>query len=196
MMNKMTPVALRSIVTAAFYMLLAPATAFAAAGGHGEAHGIPSFVMWQAINFTLFALLMFFFLRKPVVNYFRGREESFKSALVKAEAARKEAEQRRNEIKRKIEQIESTAEQSIANARAEAQALREKITQEAAELSRNLKDEAHQAAQHEVVRATNQLRDELLSQAMTLSKQLLADKMAEPDQKRLQTEFVDKIEVV
>lgn len=176
--------------------LVSPSLAVAASAGGAHAEGIPSAVIFQAVNFVLYAALLYFVLRKPVVSYFRNREQDFKAALIKAEAARKEAEQRRQEIQDRLYKLESTTDQSIAQARADAEALKVKILQEAEQLSTNLREEARRTAALEVEKAKHQLREELLNQSVALSKKMLEEKMAEPDQKRLQTEFVDKIQVV
>ncbi|MES2857437.1 MAG: hypothetical protein V4692_16315, partial [Bdellovibrionota bacterium] len=95
-------------------------------GGHGGG-GIPESVMWQAINFALYAGLGFYFLRKPVKNYFAGRVSNFNLALTKAQAARAEAEQRKAEIQDRLNKLEATSADSIAKAKAESEALKNRI---------------------------------------------------------------------
>jgi F-type H+-transporting ATPase subunit b len=181
---------------------LLPAIASATEEVHGEAHaaghaeGIPSIVWVQAFNFVLYAAIIYFVLRKPIKSFFNGRQENFKQALVKAQAARHEAEQKRQEIHARLTNLESTSEESLAKARAEAEALKAKILQDAAELSQRLKEEARRTAELEIERAKTELREELLASAVAASRKLLSEKMADQDQKRLQAEFVDKIQVV
>lgn len=183
----------------ALLYVLAPTLAFAAEGGHGEAHGeggIPMAVTWQFVNFALFAILMFVVLRKPTKHYFMNREASFKAALKKAEAAKLEAEAKMREMEARLAKLQSTSNESIAQAKADAETLKAKIIQEAAELSQRLRDEARRSAEVEINRAKDELREELLAQSVVLAQKVLTDKMADQDQKRLQTEFVDKIQVV
>jgi F-type H+-transporting ATPase subunit b len=135
-------------------------------------------------------------LRGPIGTYFRNRESNYKQALSRAEAARASAERRRREVQDRLAQLEATAEQALATARADAEGLRVKLLADAEESARTLREEAHKTAEREISRAKAELREELLSQAVALSANLLKDKMAETDQKRLQTEFVDKIQVV
>lgn len=172
-----------------------PTLAVAAGGAHGAGHegGIPSIVYLQAINFVLFAGLLFYFLRKPVKSYFSGRGANFNAALVRAQAAKQEAEAKKREIETRLNELQRTAEQQIAKAKADAEALRARILKDADDISRNLKNEATRTAEFEVERAKNELRADLLNQSVALSTKLLQEKMAEGDQKRLQSEFVDKI---
>lgn len=157
---------------------------------------IPSSIFWAIINFAIYVAVMVFVLRKPIRQYFADREQSFKQALVKAQSARQDAENRKREITERLQKLESSASESLDSAKAEAEALKAKILKEAEELSKKLKEEAHRSAQHEVERAKVLLREELLQQSLEISKSLMAAKMADPDQKRLQTEFVNKIQVV
>ena len=162
----------------------------------GEQHSIPFSVTLQAINFVLYGGLLFYFLRKPTVAYFRNRHEAYKQALVKAESARREAELKKREMQERLEALELSSAESIQQARVEAEALKKRIVEEAKSMSTHLRDEARRTAEFEIERAKGQLREELISQSVALSRKMLEEKIGEPDQKRLQTEFVDKIQVV
>lgn len=163
-------------------------------GGHGaEAAGLPTVVYLQAFNFLLYAAVLVYFLRAPVKNYFSGRGVAFNAALVKAQAAKDEAEAKKQEVAARLAQLEATANQQIAQAQADAEALRVRMMKDAEDITRNLKNEAHRTAEFEVERAKNELRQDLLNQSVALSAKILQERMAEGDQKRLQTEFVDKI---
>jgi len=186
------------LVLSAFLFFL-PAFAIAAGGGHGDGHdagGVPTAVVFQAINFLIYVGLLYFLLRKPILSFFTGREQAFKQALVKAESAKREAEAKKREIQNRLNRLEATENESVAQAKAEAAALKARILKEASEFSQKLREEARRASEFEVVRAKHELREELLVQSVTAARKMLADQMAEPDQKRLQTEFVDKIQVV
>jgi F-type H+-transporting ATPase subunit b len=175
-----------------------------AGAGHesGEAHGasheegIPNEVWFQFVNFALFAGLIVYFLRQPVKTYFKDRANSFRLAMTKAEASRAEAEKQKREIESRLRTLENSAQDSLTHARAEADELRKRIVREAQELSAKLKEDAQRTAEIELQRAKTELREEVLTQAVTAAKAVLSEKIAEGDQKRLQTEFVDKIQAV
>jgi len=167
--------------------------------GHGAGHhadGVPASVYWQAVNFFIFAFLLWFLLRKKVPAYFKERELNFNMALEKAEKAHQEAEAQKREVERRLQALQASADQSIAQAKAEAEELRIKILREAEELSERLKEDAHRTAEIELQRAKTELREEALSQAVTAAAKILSEKIADTDQKRLQSEFVEKIQVV
>jgi len=157
---------------------------------------IPREVFWQFVNFSIFVGLLFFLLRKKVVAHFKDRESTFRQALIKAEHARKEAETQKNIIKEKLDKLESGAKLDLERATREAEELKAKILSEAQEIIANLKKEAERTAESEIQKAKLELREELLSGAIAQAKQILNEKVKEPDQKRLQKEFVEKIQVV
>ena len=165
-------------------------------GGGGEHHaeGIPMDVLFQTINFLLFAGLVIYFLRKPVKDYFADRSVNFRQALFKAEAARAEAERQKSEIETRLRALEGGANNSLAQAKADAAELRHKIVREAEELAAKLREDAKRTAEIELQRAKAELREEVLNQAVTAAKAVLSERIAETDQKRLQSEFVEKIQ--
>lgn len=181
---------------------LLPIVALAEEAGHeaGEAAhhagGIPGTVGLQAANFVIYAGLLLYFLRHPIKNFFKSRDENYKQALVKAEHAHREAEKKKREIQDRLRDLDSGANDSLEKARAEATALKNQIQQDAKTLAERLRAETARTAQLEIERARNVLREEVLKQSMELSQKLLSDKMADNDQKRLQTEFVEKIQEV
>ena len=179
-------------------ILATPVLALAADshGGHGDSHAIPMSVGLQAINFALYAALLVFLLRKPIRDYFKGREQAYKMALVKGENARREAEKKKRDVLERLNELESTSDESLQNARTEAAALILQIEQEAELLAKKLREDANRAMEVELEKGRAALRREMLNEAVALSRKMLQDKMAEPDQKRLQTEFVDKIREV
>ena len=153
-------------------------------------------VAYQAINFALYVAILVYVLRQPIKTFFRTREETYKQSLIKAENARRAAELKKREIQDRLHKLESSSHDSIATAKAEALALTSQIQQQAEQMSARLKQEAQRSVENELERAKTELRQDMLNQAVVLARKLLADKMAEPDQKRLQTEFVDKIREV
>lgn len=168
----------------------------AAAGDAHHTEGIPSVFWLQMVNFVIYVGAIIFFARGPIRELFKGRYDNFFSAVKRAEAAKLEAEAKRKEVQDRLNKLEATRDESIQKARTDAAALRNQIIEEAKALSAKLKVDAQRTAQLEVERAKIELREELLAQSIQMSKRILTDKMQEQDQKRLQSEFVDKIQVV
>lgn len=175
------------------------ASSFGQTAEHGAEHvseaGLPTVVILQFVNFLLYVGLVVFFARKPIVEYFANRRAKFDVALKRADAARAEATAKRAETQARLAKLESSRDESIQKARTEAAALRTQIVEEAKLLSVKLQQDAEKTAQVEVERAKTELREELVNQSVSMARRILSDKMQDQDQKRLQDEFVKKIDL-
>ena len=178
-------------------LTLVPVFAFGSeGGGHGGGHdGIPADFYWSLLNFTLYALLLFFLLRGKVVAAFQERSAAFFAAANKAKAAKDEAEAQRRAIADRIRTLEATAEDSMKRARQEAEGIKQRTLADADLVAQNLEKEAQRTIGIELEKARAQLKAEILDQSIQVSRKLLTDKMAANDQQRLQSEFLQKIEV-
>ncbi|HID97131.1 MAG TPA: hypothetical protein EYP57_02945, partial [Thermodesulfobacteriaceae bacterium] len=89
------------------------------AGGHGEGahHGIThSQVMmfvWHCLSFSILALVLVKFLRKPISDGLKGRTESIKAGFEELEARRTEAERRYAEYERKLSNLDAEADRIL-----------------------------------------------------------------------------------
>lgn len=180
----------------------APLTFFAltsvcAAGGGDGAHEIPvRLIAYQALNFCLFFGFLGYVLRNPVRSYFATRTETFRSAALKAEAAVASIESERKNLSARLQEVTTRRQDSLLQTKVEAENLRLQILAEAKNLSENLVRDAERTAQLENARARQQVRDELLRLALQQASDSLSKKMADGDQKRLQSEFFGKMETV
>lgn len=150
----------------------------------------------QSINLGLVFILLFFLLKNKVVQHFKDRNATYTEFLERAEKARLEAEAQKKEFQEKLMQLKSSQEEVATQARAEAEELKSRLLKEANELSEKVSRDAQQTAQYELERAKEKLREHLLNQSVSAAAQVLKEKVGEPEQKRLRSEFVDKIQVV
>ncbi|NJL23950.1 MAG: ATP synthase F0 subunit B [Calothrix sp. SM1_5_4] len=143
----------------------------AAAQGH-DAHAIPwSTLFVQAFNFTFLIVVLFLLLRKAVKVHFEHRARSYQELVERAEAARSQAERGKREIADRLAKLESTADQGLVQARAEAAELKSRILLEAKNLSEKLQAEAQRTALVELEKAKTELRRELLTNALQASRE-------------------------
>lgn len=167
-----------------------------AAGSNVSGGGLPQELWLQVVNFAIYYGAILFFVRKPVKSFFSQRKSAFLSEAKRAEQARSQAAAQKQAIAEKLQRLEAGANADIEKARLEAAQLKASMIAEAEQLAERLKDEARTTVATELALAKRALRDELLSQAIAAARTELKDRMADPDQKRLQTEFVDKMQVV
>lgn len=181
----------------AFVIFSSLAAMAAGGGGHGDAHAIPTrTIVYQTINVVLLVAGLIYFLRAPLKEYFSGKRALFLSAAQRAEAARKEAEEQRQQIQTKLSRLETTAEESVQRARAEAADMKRQLVAEAEALSKRIRDEAQEAARLEVLKAKSQIRETLMKEALDVARTQLQTRVTAEDHKRLQSDFLSHIQAV
>jgi F-type H+-transporting ATPase subunit b len=188
---------IRFLIT--LFTLTLPVLALGEAAEHSASHEaieIPKTIIYQIINFILVLGLLYFLLKKKVVDFFGDRKAQYLDAVNRFEKARNEAEMKASEIRMRLEKLEASSAHSIQQARQEAQQLQTQIVAEAQSASQKLQAEAKKTASVEVVNAVAELREEVLRQSTEAARSQMLQQMKENDQRRLQQEFVDKIQVV
>lgn len=166
-------------------------------GGQGADHsGVPIVVLYQAINVAIIFFGAFYFGRKKVSAFFVEKRKLFLDAQERAKSALRVAELEHHEVKTRLDKLKVTRSESLAKAKTDANDMRERILQDAHTLATKLKDEALLAAKIEVQRAKHQLKEQLVREAFETSKKDLSLKATSDDQKKLQEDFISKVQVV
>lgn len=190
-----------SLLISVALLIFTPLIAFASGGeGHAEAHG-PVGIPWhhilvQVANLGGLLLFLAWVLRKTVSQYFAERRQVYLDLVQKADSAKLQAEQNRRDIASRLQNLEASTQNSLQQAQAEASELQSRIVKEAKELAEKLRVEAERAAKFEAEKAKNELRAEMLAKAVEAARSVLKEKVGGPEQKKLQSEFVEKIQVV
>lgn len=184
-------------------LLLLTAMAWAQEHGGDLAHELHESVEipWstltvQLFNFAFLFLLLGYFLRKSVKAHFTQRSTTYRELVDRAENARREAEQSHNVIKERLAKLESSAEQSVVQARSEAEDLRNRMLSEAKVLAQKMEEDAKRTTAVELEKAKLELRKELLTKSLAASQENLKKNLSTVEQKKLQNEFAEKIELV
>jgi F-type H+-transporting ATPase subunit b len=81
----------------------------------------------RAFNFIIFAALLYYLLANPIKNFFKGRSEGIAAQLNEIENKLQAAKDEKKEAQNRLDESEKKAEEIIADAKAEAVILAEKI---------------------------------------------------------------------
>ncbi|MCH2532978.1 MAG: ATP synthase F0 subunit B [Bdellovibrionales bacterium] len=166
-----------------------------AAGGSSD--GVPTdFVIAQVINFLLAGGLLVYLLKSKVVEHFKERRASYTEFMSRAERAMKEAEEQKKLYEDKLNNLKQSEQETLAQARADAEELKQRLVSEAKATSEKLIEDAKKASQYEVEKAKAQLKDVLLEEAIKAADKALQQKVGDAEQEKLRSEFVSKIQVV
>lgn len=179
------------------YWIFLATQVWAAGGEHADAHAIPwHSIGVQALNFGFLLALLVFLLRKSVTAHFTHRATEYNQLVQKAEAAKAEAEKNRRTIQDRLNRLEKDGENTASQAHTEAQALSARLQSEAKALGAKIEQEALRTASAEKEKAKAELRTSLLEKSLAAAREKMQKNLGSSDQKKLQNEFVEKIQVV
>ncbi|WII73030.1 ATP synthase F0 subunit B [Bdellovibrio sp. 22V] len=176
------------------FIILAPALAMAAGGGHGDGH-IPKAVMYQAINVAILVAGLIYFTKDGIVSFFAGRKAAYLEAAEKSAFAREQAEKEFVDIKHKLATLDATREESLRKAQLHAEDMKKQIMTEAEDVTKRIRQDAELTAKLEVQRAQNELRAQLLKDSLEAARNVLTKDLGSSDQQKLQKDFINNVGV-
>ncbi len=163
--------------------------------GHEAAKGflgVPT-LAWQVANLVTFLGLLWYFLRKPVAEFFGNRRTEVAAALTKAEDDRRRAEALAAELSKRLAQIETELANLREGARKDAEA-------EHAALLKQTEDDAVRFLARATTDVDNRVRAaraELTAYAgdlaVEVAREILAKNVTAEDEKRLVAEGVAQL---
>jgi len=163
------------------------------AHAHHEA-GIP----WATLAFSTINLLIFVWVLRrfawPAVHtWVHERRERVVAALEDAATAKAEAEKLRAEWDARLAALNDEIEQMRTQARHDAERERERILAAAQKTADGIRRDAERAAAYEVRRTQQQLRAELVRQAVALAEQQARAQLTPADQQRFIADFLAQV---
>jgi len=166
-------------------------------GGHGEHHGIThSQVMnfiWHCLNFSILAIVLVKYLRKPISDGLRGRTEQIQARFDELEAKRQEAEKKYAEYERKLSGLEDEAKRILTTFVEQGQSEKEKIITQAHEAAERIKAQAEFYVQQELAKARVALQKEMADSAVEAAEELIRKNLTEQDHHQLISEYLERV---
>ena len=169
--------------------VLVPTSALAAGGENSLADFI-----YQAINLLIILAVLFYFARKPALEYFATRRADVQRDLQTAGDLLSDAEARYSEIQQKLAELQSETEEIRENSRRRADEECERLLAEARRQAERVQSDAQVAAEQEFARARRALRAEAANLAAEIADRLVKEKMGAADQERLLDEFITSVD--
>jgi F-type H+-transporting ATPase subunit b len=173
--------------------LFTAANAWASASG--AEHHTPTIgeVILPAINFIIYAGVIYYFALPAVRNLLRSRREEIVTTIAQASAKKQQAEALVGEYRGKIARVEQETRSIQAELRAGAEREKARILSEAEAMAAKLRDDAAFLADREINVARETLRAELASDAEAMARELVQKNISSADQQRLAQEFMQQI---
>jgi F-type H+-transporting ATPase subunit b len=171
--------------------------AFEEGGGHGHFTGYTK-DLWEdfgkrVLNFAAFAFILWFLLRKPVREYFRGRKENIARTLEYLETQAANLEEQNEVMRKKLSQLSVEKESIMAQYESEGARERDRIIAEAHKTAEIIAQKAKVAADQEIKSAKRRLANETGLLAAKIARDVLIKNITEEDKSNLTVDFVDQL---
>lgn len=165
------------------------------ASAAGAEHHVPAIgeVVLPAINFIIYAAVIYYFALPAVRNLLRSRREEIVTTIAQASAKKQQAEALVKEYRAKIARVDQEVQSIQAARRADAEQERAKMLSEAEAMALKVREDARFLADREVSSAREMLRQELANQAEAMARELVQRNISASDQGRLAQEFIQHI---
>jgi F-type H+-transporting ATPase subunit b len=154
--------------------------------------GLPAFV-WHAVNFVIFAAIIFFAAKGGIVAGARAKRERISREIQEAAKLRDEMRAKFEDYDARMKDIDARMNSILSDAKAEGEAEKSRIIEEAKAAAVRMREDARLVADQEIARAKIELQDEQISRAAELAEAILRTNVNKDDQARLSTEFLSRI---
>jgi|SRR5690348_8438517 len=157
---------------------------------HAAAHPTPWDLFWAVPNFLIFVGVLVYFLRGPLVEYFRARTARLREGLEAGARAAREASAPRATLARDIEDLPSVRARLIADMRAAAEVERDNLIAIGRRAAERIRTDARLLADSELAAAREALRAELVEESVRQATVVLRAAIRPDDQDRFVHDFV------
>ncbi len=150
-------------------------------------------VFAKVVNLLLFAGVMYFILRRPLGEAFRGRQEGIRRELMRAEEERSAAVAKLQEVEGRLERLDSEVEAIREQARREAAEERARIERAAEEEVRKIREQARREIESASKAARAELHAYAAEQSVRLAEEMIRRDIRPEDDGRLLGEYVEEL---
>lgn len=147
----------------------------------------------KLVNLLLFVGLMFYFLRRPIIGAFRGRQDSIRHELMRAEEERAAAEARLQEVEGRLARLDAEVGAIRANAQREAAEERERVERATEAEIRKIREQSRREIESSAKAARAELRTFTAEQSVKLAEEMIRRDIRPEDDAHLAREYVEEL---
>ena len=147
----------------------------------------------KLVNLLLFIGLMLYFLRRPISEAFRARQQGIRSELMRAEEERAAAEAQLEEVKGRLARLDTEVEAIRANAQKEAAEERARVERATEAEIRKIREQARREIESASKAARAELRTFTAEQSVKLAEELIRRDIRPEDDAHLAREYVEEL---
>jgi len=145
----------------------------------------PGLELWKFVNLILFLALLIYILRRPLSAAFKGRRESIRRDLIRAQEERDAAVQKLAEVETRLEGLNGEVGTIKERAAKEAAEERERMAQATEADVRKLMDQARREIESAGKAARQDLRRYAAEETIVTAQEILRKEMRPEDDERL-----------
>ncbi len=181
---------------ALLFMITLCGVAFAS-GGEGASAGHDQMLnlMYRLLNFALLVIILVVIVKKTsMLRFFGERRDEIKKKLEELTKERQAAENRSRELETKLREFEIQKKEILEQFRAEGAAEKALIIAEARERAAQLISQADRTIEREIQGATERLKQEVVEIAALRAEEIIVKGIRDSDQDHLVNEFIKSVE--
>ncbi len=190
-------VLLRSVLPAVLYVMVTAAFAFASGGGEAAAGGHDNHKLidfgWRVVNVGILGGLLWWLTAKGIKGFLAGRREGIKEAMESAIEAKGAAQKKFDEYSAKLDKATDEIEGIAQMIRAQGQAEKEKIIEDAKRNAEKMKADTTARMEQEYNKLKNELRQEAAVLAVEMAESILKKQIKKADHEEMVKDFLDRM---
>ena len=148
---------------------------------------------WRLLNFLILAYLMVRLLKKPLSSFFQESARVIREQLQGTEQACQEAEQELQEMENRLEALDQEIQKLQGVIGEHGQRERDKIIANGRQAAEQMLEKAKLEAAYSAQQAKNQLRLEVIDEAVRMAAESIRKAIASGDQERLVNEYLQDL---
>lgn len=169
-------------------------TAFAAEAEQGPSSFKKIWMLsWRLLNFLILVYLMVRLLKKPLSSFFQESARVIREQLQGTEQACQEAEQELQEMENRLEALDQEIQKLQGVIGEHGQRERDKIIANARQTAEQMLEKARLEAAYSAQQAKNQLRLEVIDEAVRKAAESIRKAIESGDQERLVNEYLQDL---
>ncbi len=173
-------------------LLVSPAFALAEEASHGGS-GPSMSTLYSFINFTILVVALYKLLKQPLTDFFKARAEAIRQGVEEGSLVYAAALKQQEELKARLSRLEADSKMMMDSFKAEGEAERKRMLEQASALAQKIKDDAKRLADGEVKKGKEELREAAIALARELAERRLTQELKDDDQERLARGYVERM---
>ncbi len=164
-------------------------------GGESSAHDQMLNLLYRLLNFALLVIILVVIIKKTsMLRFFGERRDEIKKKLEELTKERQAAENRSRDLETKLREFEIQKKEILEQFRAEGAAEKARIISEARERAAQLISQADRTIEREIQGATERLKQEVVEMAALRAEEIIVKGIRDSDQDHLVNEFIKSVE--